>query len=254
MIRKTFIVDVGTKNEFVITPNSNDIKIVINDINEVLFNFAEFIKSNTTMLDSVIIMIDLSKVEDDLMLHKMLKRYLNEYCLEIPIVSITKQFEENRSSNSYEETLKALDDINTIVNKTVKSYAESCFDLIKDEETINEKDELLMETPLVGARVKYHQTGVKNNPDGIETKTDPYVVPKALSKIIGPDLVNLVQNKVKEVAKDTVVSIDTKTTSEKPKKKYKKHNRNNDPYYHQGELGYNWFNLKHSSISGPDNW
>ncbi len=246
MIRKTFIVDVGTKNEFVITLNSNDIKIVINDINEVLFNFAEFIKSNTAMLDSVIIMIDLSKVEDDLMLHKMLKRYLNEYCLKIPIVSITKQFEENHSSNSYEETLKALDDINTIVNKTVKSYAESCFDLIKDEAPTNEKDELLMETPLVGARVKYHQTGVKNNPDGVVTK--------ALSKIIGPDLVNLVQNKVKEVTKDTVVSNDTKTTSEKPKKKYKKHNRNNDPYYHQGELGYNWFNLKHSSVSGPDNW
>ena len=196
MIRKTFIVDVGTKNEFVITLNSNDIKIVINDINEVLFNFAEFIKSNTAMLDSVIIMIDLSKVEDDLMLDKMLNRYLKEYCLNISIVSITKQIKEDRSSSysCYEETLRALNEINEIVsgNPTVR-FSDS-----------------------------------------------------SLGKV----------NEVEEVTKESVpvVPTDTETTSEKPKKKYKKYNRNNDPYYCQGELGYNWFHLKHSSISGPDNW
>ena len=195
MIRKTFIVDVGTKNAFVITPNSNDIKIVINDINEVLFNFANFINSNTAMLDSVIIIIDLSKVQDDLMLDKMLNRYLKEYCLNISIVSITKQIEEKHSSFScYEETLKALDDINKIVN---------------GNPTVRFSD-------------------------------------SSLGKI----------NEVEEVAKETVsvVPTDTETTSEKPKKKYKKYNRNNDPYYAQGHLGYNWFHLQHSSISGPDNY
>jgi hypothetical protein len=114
MIRKTFIVDTDTENEFIITPNSNDIKIVINDINEVLFNFANFINSNTAMLDSVIIIIDLSKVQDDLMLDKMLNRYLKEYCLNISIVSITKQLKEDCSSSHshYEETLRTLNKIN----------------------------------------------------------------------------------------------------------------------------------------------
>ena len=193
MIRKTFIVDTGTENEFVITKNSDDIKIVINDINEVLFNFADFINSNTVMLDSDIIMIDLSKVEDDLMLNKMLNRYLKEYCLKISIVSITKQIEENHSSYScYEETLKALDDINKMVNgNPTLRFSDSTLGKFED---------------------------------------------------------------VKEVTKEAVVPIDVKPTSEEPKKKYKKHNRNNDPYYAQGHLGYNWFHLQHSSISGPNNW
>ena len=190
MIRKTFIIDTDTENEFIITPNSNDIKIVINDINEVLFNFANFINSNTAMLDSVIIIIDLSKVQDDLMLDKMLNRYLKEYCLNISIVSITKQLKEDCSSSHsyYEETLRALNEINEIVNGN--------------------------------PTVRFSDT--------------------TLGKF--------------EDAEETVVPIDVKPTSEEPKKKYKKHNRNNDPYYAQGHLGYNWFHLQHSSISGPDNY
>ena len=190
MIRKTFIVDTDTENEFIITPNSSDIKIVINDINEVLFNFANFINSNTAMLDSVIIIIDLSKVQDDLMLDKMLNRYLKEYCVNISIVSITKQLKEDCSSSHsyYEETLRALNEINEIVNGN--------------------------------PTVRFSDT--------------------TLGKF--------------EDAKETVVPIDAKPTSEEPKKKYKKHNRNNDPYYAQGHLGYNWFHLQHSSISGPDNY
>jgi len=80
-----------------------------------------------------------------------------------------------------------------MVDKTVKTYAESCFDLIKEKAPTNEKDKLLVETPMVGAQVKYHQTGVKKNPDGTETKTGPYcsiqyAAPKALLKMIGLDL------------------------------------------------------------------
>ena len=58
-----------------------------------------------------------------------------------------------------------------VVDKTVKTYANTCFDLIKEKAPTNEKDQLLVETPMVGAKVKYHQTGVKKNPDGTETKT-----------------------------------------------------------------------------------
>ncbi len=82
------------------------------------------------------------------------------------------------------------------VSKTVKEYASTCFDLIKEKGPTNEKDKLLVETPMVGFAVKYHNQGVKKNPDGSETKIGPnrtisVALPNALLKVINSDLLKV---------------------------------------------------------------
>ena len=82
------------------------------------------------------------------------------------------------------------------VSKTVQEYAKTCFDLMKEKGPSNEKDLLLVETPLAGYKVKYHQTGTKKNPDGTETKIGPnrtisVALPNALLKAINSDLLKV---------------------------------------------------------------
>ena len=55
------------------------------------------------------------------------------------------------------------------------------------------------------------------------------------------------ETETEPIAEESVVEI-----KKQPKKKRK--NRNNEPYYDQAHIGYNYFNLQHSSVSGPDNW
>ena len=83
------------------------------------------------------------------------------------------------------------------VSKTVQEYAKTCFDLIKEKGPTNEKDTLLVETPLVGYKIKFHNQGIKKNPDGSETKIGPNrtvvtALPNALLKCINSDLIKVV--------------------------------------------------------------
>lgn len=85
------------------------------------------------------------------------------------------------------------------VDKTVKEYAKTCFDLIKEKAPNKTGDLTLVETPLVGYKIKYHESGVKKNPDGTETKIGPnrsitVALPNALLKGINADLVKLAVN------------------------------------------------------------
>lgn len=85
------------------------------------------------------------------------------------------------------------------VDKTVKEYAKTCFDLIKEKAPNKTGDTTLVETPLVGYKVKFHESGVKKNPDGTETKIGPNrtittAVPNALLKGINADLIKLAVN------------------------------------------------------------
>lgn len=85
------------------------------------------------------------------------------------------------------------------VDKTVKGYASTCFDLIKEKAPNKTGDITLTETPLVGFKIKYHESGVKKNPDGTETKIGPNrtittAVPNALLKGINADLIKLAVN------------------------------------------------------------
>lgn len=80
------------------------------------------------------------------------------------------------------------------ISKHVQGYAKTCFELMNERGPTNEKDQLLVETPLTGYRVKYHATGTKKNPDGTETKIGPnrtisVALPNALLKLINTGLV-----------------------------------------------------------------
>jgi hypothetical protein len=90
---------------------------------------------------------------------------------------------------------------NESVDKALKEYAKTCFDLMKEKAPNKTGDLTLVETPLVGYKIKYHESGIKKNPDGTETKIGPNrtittALPNALLKGINADLVKLVVNVV----------------------------------------------------------
>jgi len=172
MFRKTFIVDKYTINSFD-GVDSLDKKIIMNDINAALFHFDDFINENKSILDSMIVIINLSSESQGRLLELMLQQYFDVYCLRIATV-VLKQKDKETSINLFDRNNKP----------SIRFELEESFKL--------------------------------------ETETEP-------------------------IAEESVVE-----TKKQPKKKRK--NRNNEPYYAQAHIGYNYFNLQHSSVSGPDNW
>lgn len=90
------------------------------------------------------------------------------------------------------------------VGKVVQEYANSAFDLMREKGPNDPKEKTIVETPLVGYEVSYHESRVKKNADGTETKTGPrrtvkVAVPNALLKGINADLLKLVGNVVKAI-------------------------------------------------------
>lgn len=88
---------------------------------------------------------------------------------------------------------------NESVDKVIKTYADEALNLLKEKAPNKTSDLTLMETPLAAFKVKYHESGVKKNPDGTETKIGPnrtmtVALPKAFLKGINADLVKLAVN------------------------------------------------------------
>ena len=59
------------------------------------------------------------------------------------------------------------------VGNVVKEYSNTLVDLMKEKAPNSTGDKLLVETPLVGYCVNYHETGVRKNADGTEEKIGP---------------------------------------------------------------------------------
>lgn len=90
------------------------------------------------------------------------------------------------------------------VGKVVTEYAKTTFDLMKEKGPNDPKEKTLVETPLVGYEMSYHESTTKKNPDGTEEKTGPrrkvkVALPKALLQGINADLLKLGINIVKAV-------------------------------------------------------
>lgn len=80
------------------------------------------------------------------------------------------------------------------VAKTVTEYAQACFDLMREKGPNDVKEKTLVETPLAGFEISYHESRVKKNPDGTETKTGPrrtakVALPNAMLQGINADLI-----------------------------------------------------------------
>lgn len=85
------------------------------------------------------------------------------------------------------------------VGNTVKEYANSLLDLMKEKAPNSTGDELLVETPLIGYAVKYHESGIKKNSDGTEEKIGPNrtmktAIPNAFLEGINADLIKFAVN------------------------------------------------------------
>jgi hypothetical protein len=90
------------------------------------------------------------------------------------------------------------------VGNTVKEYASSLLDLMKEKGPTSTGDKLLVETPLVGYCVDYHESGVKRNADGTEEKiganrTIKTAIPNKFIEGINADLIKLAVNVGKAV-------------------------------------------------------
>ena len=71
------------------------------------------------------------------------------------------------------------------VAKTVSEYGKSMADLMKEKRPTNVKEPTLVETPLVGYKINFHENGVRKNPDGSETKIGQnYTVNAAVPKAV----------------------------------------------------------------------
>lgn len=85
------------------------------------------------------------------------------------------------------------------VGNVLTTYADTMLDLMKEKAPNSTGDKLLVETPLVGYCVDYHESGVKKNPDGTEEKIGPnrtvkMAVPNKFIEGINADLIKLVAN------------------------------------------------------------
>lgn len=92
------------------------------------------------------------------------------------------------------------------VDKTVTEYGKSVLELISEHLPKAKNDELLVETPLAGYRLRYHENGVKKNADGTETKvgtnyTFNSAVPNYLIKGVNSEALKIIENTVKGVGK-----------------------------------------------------
>lgn len=90
------------------------------------------------------------------------------------------------------------------VGNVVTEYAKTCFDLMREKGPNDPKEKTLVETPLVGYEVSYHESCTRKNPDGTEEKIGPRrkvktALPKALLQGINADLLKLVVNIAKAV-------------------------------------------------------
>lgn len=85
------------------------------------------------------------------------------------------------------------------VGNVVKEYSNTLVDLMKEKGPNSTGDKLLVETPLVGYCVNYHETGVRKNADGTEEKIGPNrtiktAVPNSIIEGINADLIKAVVN------------------------------------------------------------
>lgn len=90
------------------------------------------------------------------------------------------------------------------VGNVVKEYSNSLLDLMKEKGPNSTGDKLLVETPLVGYCVDYHESGTRKNADGTEEKIGPNrtiktAIPNAFIEGINADLIKLVVNVGKAV-------------------------------------------------------
>lgn len=95
-------------------------------------------------------------------------------------------------------------DASTIA-KHVSEYAKTTMELMREKGPNSTKEVTLVETPLVGYEVTYHDSGTRKGPDGSEEKLGPHrrvktAVPNALLKGINADLIKVVGQVAKAVA------------------------------------------------------
>ena len=82
----------------------------------------------------------------------------------------------------------------TSVDKVVKEYTSVVAELARDKRPESVKDETLIETPLIGLRIKCKENGIRKNADGSETKlgknwTINTAVPNKLLEILNTGVV-----------------------------------------------------------------
>lgn len=90
------------------------------------------------------------------------------------------------------------------VGNVVSEYAKTTFDLMKEKGPNSSKEKTLVETPLCGYEVNYHENMTKTNPDGTKQnvgarRTVKVALPKALLEGINMDLLKLGAKIVKAV-------------------------------------------------------
>jgi len=90
------------------------------------------------------------------------------------------------------------------VGNIVTEYAKTAFDLMKEKGPNSSKEKTLVETPLCGYEVNYHENMTKTNPDGTKQnvgarRTVKVALPKTLLEGLNADLLKLGAKIIKAV-------------------------------------------------------